>query len=108
LRRRRRAASIRRPIAQFMKPKVYLRSLGCPKNLVDSEVMLGLAARDGAEIVLDPVAADVVVVNTCGFIGDAKHESTAYPSCSRGPTDPRMPRGTPGRPTCCPTRQCRG
>jgi ribosomal protein S12 methylthiotransferase len=58
-----------------MKPKVYLRSLGCPKNLVDSEVMLGLAARDGAEIVLDPAAADVVIVNTCGFISDAKRES---------------------------------
>jgi ribosomal protein S12 methylthiotransferase len=58
-----------------MKPKVYLRSLGCPKNLVDSEIMLGLAARGGAEIVLDPEAADVVIVNTCGFIGDAKRES---------------------------------
>jgi ribosomal protein S12 methylthiotransferase len=55
--------------------KVFLQSLGCPKNLVDSEMMLGLLARDGAEIVLDPEAADVVVVNTCGFIADAKQES---------------------------------
>ena len=58
-----------------MAAKVYLESLGCPKNLVDSEMMLGLVARDGAEIVLDPTAADVVIVNTCGFIGDAKKES---------------------------------
>jgi ribosomal protein S12 methylthiotransferase len=58
-----------------MAKKVFLQSLGCPKNLVDSEAMLGLVARDGAEIVLDPEAADVVIVNTCGFIGDAKRES---------------------------------
>ncbi len=55
--------------------KVFLQSLGCPKNLVDSELMLGLIAREGAEIVLAPEAADVLVVNTCGFIGDAKKES---------------------------------
>jgi len=61
--------------ASPMAMKVYLQSLGCPKNLVDSETMLGLVARDGGEIVLDPAAADVVVVNTCGFIGDAKKES---------------------------------
>ncbi len=58
-----------------MAVKVYLQSLGCPKNLVDSEMMLGLIAREGAEIVLDPQAADVTIVNTCGFIGDAKKES---------------------------------
>jgi ribosomal protein S12 methylthiotransferase len=55
--------------------KVYLQSLGCPKNQVDSEMMLGLIVRDGGEIVLDPELADVVVVNTCGFIADAKRES---------------------------------
>src|SRR2546422_3579850 len=55
--------------------KVYLQSLGCPKNLVDSETMLGLLVREGAEIVLDPAAADVCVVNTCAFIGPAKQES---------------------------------
>ncbi len=55
--------------------KVFLESLGCPKNLVDSEMMLGLIVRDGGEIVLDPEAADVLIVNTCGFIGDAKRES---------------------------------
>lgn len=58
-----------------MGAKIFLQSLGCPKNLVDSEMMLGLLARDGAEIVLDPEAADVLIVNTCGFIGDAKKES---------------------------------
>ena len=58
-----------------MAAKVFLQSLGCPKNLVDSEMMLGLVARDGCEIVLDPQAADVLIVNTCGFIGDAKKES---------------------------------
>jgi ribosomal protein S12 methylthiotransferase len=58
-----------------MGAKVFLQSLGCPKNLVDSEMMLGLIARDGGEVVLDPEAADVLVVNTCGFIGDAKKES---------------------------------
>src|SRR5512141_1130704 len=58
-----------------MAMKVFLQSLGCPKNLVDSELMLGLIARDGGEVVLDPAAADVLVVNTCGFIGDAKKES---------------------------------
>jgi ribosomal protein S12 methylthiotransferase len=58
-----------------MPKRVYLQSLGCPKNLVDSEHMLGLAARAGAEIVLDPADADVLVINTCGFIGAAKRES---------------------------------
>ena len=58
-----------------MGAKVFLQSLGCPKNLVDSEMMLGVIARDGAEVVLDPEAADVLIVNTCGFIGDAKKES---------------------------------
>ena len=58
-----------------MATRVFLQSLGCPKNLVDSELMLGMVVRDGAEIVFDPDAADVVVVNTCGFIDDAKRES---------------------------------
>jgi len=49
--------------------------LGCAKNLVDGEVMLGHLARAGAVITADPTEADVVVVNTCGFIVDAKRES---------------------------------
>jgi len=58
-----------------MATRVFLQSLGCPKNLVDSELMLGLMTRDGCEVVLDPERADVLLVNTCGFVGDAKKES---------------------------------
>jgi len=55
--------------------KVVLISLGCPKNLVDSEVMLGLAQQAGHELTQDAAAADVLVVNTCAFIDSAKRES---------------------------------
>ena len=55
--------------------KIGLVSLGCPKNLVDSEVMLGLAQQAGHEITRDASAADVLVVNTCAFIDSAKRES---------------------------------
>src|SRR5712672_1406811 len=55
--------------------KVGLVSLGCPKNLVDSEVMLGLAREAGHELTQDPDDADVIVVNTCAFIDKAKQES---------------------------------
>ena len=55
--------------------KVGMISLGCAKNLVDGEVMLGHLENSGAHITSDPSAADVVVVNTCGFITDAKRES---------------------------------
>ena len=55
--------------------KVHLVSLGCPKNTVDSERMLGLLKGNAYEITQDPEDADVVVVNTCGFIGPAKEES---------------------------------
>lgn len=55
--------------------KMGMVSLGCPKNLVDSEVMLGFAARAGYEITNDQTGADVIVVNTCGFIDAAKKES---------------------------------
>jgi ribosomal protein S12 methylthiotransferase len=50
-------------------------SLGCPKNLVDSEVMLGLAQQAGHQLTRDAAGADVVVVNTCAFIDKAKQES---------------------------------
>ena len=56
-------------------PKIGLISLGCPKNLVDSEVMLGLANDAGYELTNDAAAADVLVVNTCAFIDSAKQES---------------------------------
>ena len=52
-------------------------SLGCPKNLVDSERMLGLLQLDGYELVNDPTGADFAVVNTCGFIEAARQESFA-------------------------------
>ena len=55
--------------------KVLLISLGCDKNLVDSEVMLGLLNKAGHQITNDETEADVVVVNTCAFISDAKEES---------------------------------
>lgn len=55
--------------------KIGLVSLGCPKNLVDSEVMLGLAREAGHELTQDPAGADVLVVNTCAFIDSAKRES---------------------------------
>jgi ribosomal protein S12 methylthiotransferase len=55
--------------------KVGLVSLGCPKNLVDGEVMLGLAQQAGHEITADARDADVIVVNTCAFIDNAKQES---------------------------------
>ena len=57
--------------------RVHLLTLGCPKNQVDSEIMLGVLARRGHELVLDPEAADVLVVNTCAFIVPAKEESIA-------------------------------
>ena len=55
--------------------KVGMISLGCPKNLVDSEVMLGLAQQGGHELTQDPSSADVLIVNTCAFIDSAKQES---------------------------------
>jgi ribosomal protein S12 methylthiotransferase len=55
--------------------KVGLISLGCPKNLVDSEVMLGLSQQAGHELTLDAAEAEVLIVNTCAFIDSAKQES---------------------------------
>src|SRR2546422_1065114 len=56
-------------------PKVGFVSLGCPKNLVDSEVMVGTLSRQGYSITAQKEDADVIVVNTCGFIDSAKKES---------------------------------
>src|ERR1700689_5184648 len=56
-------------------PKVGFVSLGCPKNLVDSEVMMGMLAQAGAELTPNAADADVIVVNTCSFIGSAQQES---------------------------------
>ena len=54
---------------------IHFVSLGCVKNRVDTEVMLGVATGDGWRIVEEPDEAEVIVVNTCGFIGEAKKES---------------------------------
>src|SRR6185295_5542878 len=71
--RRRRLALPAHSIIELM--KVGFISLGCPKNLVDSEVMMGQLKQKGFEITADAEAADTVVVNTCGFIDSAKKES---------------------------------
>lgn len=55
--------------------KVHFISLGCPKNLVDSEIMAGTLLKEGYEVVGDAEGADTVIVNTCGFIEDSKQES---------------------------------
>ncbi|HXH28420.1 MAG TPA: MiaB/RimO family radical SAM methylthiotransferase, partial [Candidatus Polarisedimenticolia bacterium] len=55
--------------------KVGMVSLGCPKNLVDSEVMLGTLRGRGFDLTADPAEADVIVVNTCTFIDPARRES---------------------------------
>ena len=55
--------------------KIGLVSLGCEKNLVDSEIMLGVLRRRGYEVTAEAERADVIVVNTCGFIDKAKQES---------------------------------
>jgi ribosomal protein S12 methylthiotransferase len=56
---------------------VHLLTLGCPKNLVDSELMLGVLASAGYQITTDPANAQVLIVNTCAFIEAAKKESIA-------------------------------
>src|SRR5512137_912906 len=66
------SSSARRSVSPLT---LYILTLGCPKNRVDSEVMLGMLAQRGYELVADPGAAEVIVVNTCAFIGPAKQES---------------------------------
>ena len=58
-----------------MKANISFISLGCDKNLVDSEVMLGLTKKAGFNIVHDEADADIIVINTCCFIKDALEES---------------------------------
>src|SRR5690348_11728100 len=70
------ASKIERFMASTPPPtKVGFISLGCPKNLVDSEVMMGQLARHGFEITPQAEDADVLVVNTCSFIEPARQES---------------------------------
>ena len=59
----------------YNKMNIFFVSLGCDKNLVDSEVMLGLLAAEGFRLVSDEQEAQIIVVNTCGFIRDAQEES---------------------------------
>src|SRR5437762_1465495 len=61
--------STKRPV------RVGLISLGCAKNLVDSEIMLGSLLKSGVEITNDAASADAVIVNTCSFIDSAQEES---------------------------------
>ena len=63
------------PRASKEPTKVSFVSLGCPKNLVDTEVMMGMLAEAGAELTSHPQDADVIVVNTCSFIANAQQES---------------------------------
>src|SRR5450432_4201153 len=63
------------PIPPKPTVKVGFVSLGCPKNLVDTEVMMGMLAEAGAELTASPQDADVIVVNTCSFIANAQQES---------------------------------
>src|SRR6201994_2532712 len=67
--------SIRQATREGILLKVGFVSLGCPKNLVDSEVMMGQLAARGHELTPHPDQADVLVVNTCSFIDPAKKES---------------------------------
>jgi ribosomal protein S12 methylthiotransferase len=62
-------------LSDTVKQKVSMVSLGCPKNLVDAEVMLGVLSRQEYEITTDEKDADVIIVNTCSFIKEAKQES---------------------------------
>lgn len=61
--------------APITEKKIFFHSLGCPKNLVDTEVMLGISVGDGFKVVAEPEDANVIVVNTCSFINASKSES---------------------------------
>jgi len=66
---------VRCQVKNETKQKVSMVSLGCPKNLVDAEVMLGVLTQQGYEITMDEKEADVIIVNTCSFIKEAREES---------------------------------
>ncbi len=68
-------AVLDQPVAAKTRPKVGFVSLGCPKNLVDSEVMMGLLHHNGAELTPRAEDAEIIVINTCSFIDSAKQES---------------------------------
>ena len=58
-----------------MNAKISFVSLGCDKNLIDSEIMLGLIDEEGYEITYDDSEADIIIINSCGFIMDANQEA---------------------------------
>ena len=58
-----------------MPTKIGMVSLGCPKNQVDAEMLVCRLRQEGFELSLDPALADVVIINTCGFIESAKQEA---------------------------------
>ena len=60
-----------------MRPKVYIQTLGCPKNLVDSEIMTGVLEQEGFRVVKKEAQAEVIILNTCSFILPAREESIA-------------------------------
>jgi ribosomal protein S12 methylthiotransferase len=68
-------AILEAPAAPATRPKVGFVSLGCPKNLVDSEVMMGMLHHNGAELTPRAEDAEIIVINTCSFIDSAKQES---------------------------------
>ncbi len=59
----------------FLKPKVYIQTLGCPKNLVDSEIMSGVLEKEGFRLTSKENEAEVIILNTCSFILPAREES---------------------------------
>src|SRR5438309_3112406 len=70
-----RSSSVLAGVSQNMSAKIGMISLGCAKNLVDAEIMLGSVLEHGMEITAHAEDADVLVVNTCAFIDSAKEES---------------------------------
>ncbi len=60
-----------------MTKKIYIMTLGCPKNQVDSHQMMGMLKQDGYLLVDTPQAAEIIILNTCGFVDSAKEESIA-------------------------------
>src|SRR5436853_5299645 len=70
-----RSSSVLAGVSQNMSAKIGMISLGCAKNLVDAEIMLGSVLEHGMEITSSAEDADVLVINTCAFIDSAKEES---------------------------------
>ena len=68
-----------------MNERIGVVSLGCAKNQVDAEMMLFTLKQSGYKIVADPAMADVVIVNTCGFIESAKQESPGGRTADESP-----------------------